>query len=110
MEGSQEQEKYARRKVSTTEVEHQAVVWREGLEEAPRKRVREVIEVILHEEAQEALGASARAEVRGSEPFCPLGLVGQLRRARTRVAECTVAGAGAVHRSCSQPCWGVPVG
>ncbi len=45
------------RKVSTSEVEDQANLWREGLEEAIRQRVREVIEEILHEEVEKALGA-----------------------------------------------------
>jgi len=37
--------------------EGQARLWREGLEEAIRQRVREVIEEILHEEVEGALGA-----------------------------------------------------
>ena len=37
--------------------EDQACLWREGLEAAIRERVREVIEKILHEEVEEALGA-----------------------------------------------------
>jgi len=46
------------RKSTTEGVEDQAVVWREGLEEAIRERVREVIEEILHEEVEDALGAT----------------------------------------------------
>jgi len=42
---------------STVEVVGQASAWKEGLEAAIRKRVREVIEEILHEEVEEALGA-----------------------------------------------------
>jgi putative transposase len=45
------------RKSNTEGMENQAVVWREGLEEAIRERVREVIEEILREEVKEALGA-----------------------------------------------------
>jgi transposase-like protein len=46
------------RKSTTEGVEDQAIVWREGLEEAIRERVRDVIEEILHEEVEEALGAT----------------------------------------------------
>ena len=53
------------RKVSTTGGEDQAVVWREGLEEVIRERVREVIEEILHEEVKEALGARRHQRAEG---------------------------------------------
>jgi putative transposase len=45
------------RKGTTEGVEDQACLWREGLEEAIRERVRQVIEVVLHEEVEEVLGA-----------------------------------------------------
>jgi putative transposase len=45
------------RKGTTEEVEDQARLWREGLEEAIRERVRQVIEAVLHEEVEAALGA-----------------------------------------------------
>ena len=45
------------RKGTTEGGEDQACLWREGLEAAIRERVREVIEKILHEEVEEALGA-----------------------------------------------------
>ena len=45
------------RKGTTEEGEDQACLWREGLEAAIRERVRAVIEKILHEEVEEALGA-----------------------------------------------------
>jgi len=45
------------RKGTTEEAEDQARVWREGLETAIRERVRQVIEAVLQEEVEEALGA-----------------------------------------------------
>ncbi len=45
------------KKISTAEVEDQASLGKEGLEAAIRERVREVIEEILHEEVEAALGA-----------------------------------------------------
>jgi putative transposase len=45
------------RKGTSEEVEDQARLWREGLEEAIRERVRQVIEAVLHEEVEAALGA-----------------------------------------------------
>ena len=42
-------------KGTTEEVEDQARLWREGLEEAIRERVRQVIEAVLHEEVEAAL-------------------------------------------------------
>jgi putative transposase len=45
------------RKGTTEEVEDQARLWQEGLEEAIRERVRQVIEAVLHEEVEAALGA-----------------------------------------------------
>jgi len=42
---------------NTVEVVGQASRWKEGLEAAIRERVREVIEEILHQEVEEALGA-----------------------------------------------------
>lgn len=45
------------RKGITEEVEDQACLWREGLEEAIRERVRQVIEAVLQEEVEEVLGA-----------------------------------------------------
>ena len=45
------------RKGPTEEAEDQARVWREGLETAIRERVRQVIEAVLQEEVEEALGA-----------------------------------------------------
>ena len=45
------------REGSTERVEDQARLWKEGLEAAIWERVREVIEEILHEEVEEALGA-----------------------------------------------------
>jgi transposase-like protein len=51
---------------NTVEVVGQASPWKEGLEAAIRERVREVIEEILHQEVEEALGArrSQRAVAR----------------------------------------------
>jgi putative transposase len=45
------------RKGTTEEVEDQSCLWPEGLEEAIRERVRQVIEAVRHEEVEEALGA-----------------------------------------------------
>lgn len=53
------------RKGTTEGVEDQARLWREGLEEAIRERVRQVIEAILHEEVEEALGAGRSQRVPG---------------------------------------------
>jgi len=54
-------------KPTTVEREDQASAWRESLEAAIRERVRQVIEAILHEEVEEALGAgrSQRVPERG---------------------------------------------
>ena len=58
------------RKGTTEEVEDQGRVWREGLEEAIRERVRQVIEAVLHEEGEAALGArrSVAATGMGGRP------------------------------------------
>lgn len=53
------------RKGTTEGGEDQARLWREGLEEAIRERVRQVIEAILQEEVEEARGAGRRQRVPG---------------------------------------------
>ena len=53
------------KKPNTVEREGQASPWRESLEAAIRERVRQVIEAILHEEVEEALGAGRSQRVPG---------------------------------------------
>jgi hypothetical protein len=50
---------------TTARVEDQAGLWKEGLEAAMREGGREVIEEILHEEVEEALGARRSQRVAG---------------------------------------------
>jgi putative transposase len=57
------------RKGTTEAGEDQACLWREGLEAAIRERVREVIEKILHEEVEEALGAGRGQRAAGRRGY-----------------------------------------